>query len=117
MQNINNGKNNNLVAGIDIGSENIYCAIGSIAKENSTIKLLGIGSRPVNESYKKGAITNRNKLIEQFHNFMVDNDDNIPDNELGDIDSLQGVRKFPARVKCAGLAWSSLKKAIGNIKN
>ena len=48
---------------------------------------------------------------------MVDNDDNIPDNELGDIDSLQGVRKFPARVKCAGLAWSSLKKAIGNIKN
>ncbi|MFL2634802.1 MAG: Fe-S cluster assembly sulfur transfer protein SufU [Dehalococcoidia bacterium] len=62
-------------------------------------------------------IQKANKLIEQFHNFMVDNDDNIPDNELGDIDSLQGVRKFPARVKCAGLAWSSLKKAIGNIKN
>ena len=26
---MNNIKNSNLVAGIDIGSENIYCAIGS----------------------------------------------------------------------------------------
>tara|TARA_Y100001970_G_scaffold269488_1_gene362048 strand:- start:4398 stop:4838 length:441 start_codon:yes stop_codon:yes gene_type:complete len=62
-------------------------------------------------------IQKASNLIEQFHNFMIDNDDSISDNELGDIDALQGVRKFPARVKCAGLAWSSLKKAIDNINN
>lgn len=65
MQNIN-GNDNKLVAGIDIGSENIYCAIGSLIPENSRIKLLGIGKCSVKESFKKGSITNRNQLIEQL---------------------------------------------------
>jgi len=65
MQNIN-GIDNKLVAGIDIGSENIYCAIGSLIPENSRIKLLGIGKCSVKESFKKGSITNRNQLIEQL---------------------------------------------------
>jgi|TARA_Y100001970_G_scaffold294096_1_gene446772 nitrogen fixation NifU-like protein len=57
------------------------------------------------------------KIIEQFHSFMVDNDDDSEYNQLGDIDALQGVRKFPARVKCASLAWVSLEKAISSIDN
>ena len=66
MQGINNIKNSNVIAGIDIGSENIYCAIGSLGPENSRIKLLGIGKCSVKESFSKGAITNRNQLIEQL---------------------------------------------------
>ncbi|MCL6632406.1 MAG: SUF system NifU family Fe-S cluster assembly protein [Alicyclobacillus herbarius] len=31
---------------------------------------------------------------------------------LGDLESLQGVSKFPARVKCALLAWQALEKAV-----
>jgi len=65
MQNIN-GIDNKLVAGIDIGSENIYCAIGSLIPESSRIKLLGIGKCSVKESFKNGSITNRNQLIEQL---------------------------------------------------
>ncbi len=66
MQSINNIKNNTVIAGIDIGSENIYCAIGSPEIESSRIKLLGIGKCPVKDSFSKGAITNRNRLIEQL---------------------------------------------------
>ena len=66
MKGINNIKNSTIVTGIDIGSENIFCAIGSLESENSKIKLLGIGKCPVEESFNKGAITNRNKLIEQL---------------------------------------------------
>ena len=66
MQKIKNGSDNNFVTGIDIGSENIYCAIGSLISETSRIKLLGIGKSSVKESFKKGAITNRNQLIEQL---------------------------------------------------
>ena len=66
MQKIKNGSDNNLVTGIDIGSENIYCAIGSLISETSRIKLLGIGKSSVKESFKKGAITNRTQLIEQL---------------------------------------------------
>lgn len=32
--------------------------------------------------------------------------------EVGDLAALAGVRKYPARVKCAMLGWQSLKEAI-----
>jgi len=35
-----------------------------------------------------------------------------PASELGDIDALQGVAKFPVRVKCALLAWKVLGEAL-----
>ncbi|KRW92547.1 nitrogen fixation protein NifU [Alicyclobacillus tengchongensis] len=31
--------------------------------------------------------------------------------ELGELESLQGVSKFPARIKCATLAWQALERA------
>lgn len=31
---------------------------------------------------------------------------------LGDLEALQGVRKFPVRVKCATLAWNTLQEAL-----
>ncbi len=37
----------------------------------------------------------------------------VPDsNQLGDASMLSGVAKFPARIKCATLAWKALEKAI-----
>ncbi|MGL4820344.1 MAG: Fe-S cluster assembly sulfur transfer protein SufU [Bacilli bacterium] len=38
-----------------------------------------------------------------------DYDDEI---DLGDIEALSGVSKFPARIKCATLAWKALEKGI-----
>ena len=32
--------------------------------------------------------------------------------EMGDLEALQGVRKFPVRIKCALLAWSALQDGI-----
>ena len=32
--------------------------------------------------------------------------------EMGDLASLQGVRKFPIRIKCALLGWSALQDAL-----
>ena len=58
-----NGYDNEIVAGIDIGSENIFCSIGIVEKKKN-IKLLGLGKSSVKDSFKKGAITNRNKLLE-----------------------------------------------------
>jgi nitrogen fixation NifU-like protein len=34
------------------------------------------------------------------------------DSDLGDIEALAGVAKFPARVKCASLAWKTLEQAL-----
>ena len=34
--------------------------------------------------------------------------------EYEDIEALSGVNKFPARIKCATLAWNALRKGIEN---
>lgn len=35
-----------------------------------------------------------------------------PGSVLGDLEALQGVRKFPVRIKCANLAWTTLDEAL-----
>jgi len=35
-----------------------------------------------------------------------------PDVKLGDLEALQGVVKFPVRIKCATLAWNTLAQAV-----
>jgi nitrogen fixation NifU-like protein len=35
-----------------------------------------------------------------------------PDVKLGDLEALQGVVKFPVRIKCATLAWNTLAQAL-----
>jgi len=32
--------------------------------------------------------------------------------DLGDIEALRGVSKFPARIKCATLAWKAMEKGL-----
>lgn len=52
-------------------------------------------------------------LVEHMRAVMHGTED--PDEErLGDGIALVGVRKFPARVKCALLSWMALKDALGN---
>jgi nitrogen fixation NifU-like protein len=50
-------------------------------------------------------------LIDTFTSVMRGSDDFDPD-ELGDLEALTGVRKFPVRVKCATLAWHTLDDAV-----
>jgi nitrogen fixation protein NifU and related proteins len=51
------------------------------------------------------------KLSKIFSDIMQgkDYDDDI---DLGDIEALQGVAKFPARIKCATLAWKAMEKGL-----
>ena len=36
--------------------------------------------------------------------------------DLGDLEALQGVVKFPVRIKCATLAWNTLTQSISEIQ-
>ena len=58
-------------------------------------------------------------LFDNFHEMCAgdeDGDANVPDLEMeDDVDRLQvlaGVRQFPMRVKCATLAWHTMKAAM-----
>ena len=50
-------------------------------------------------------------LFEQFHD-MVTREGAGAGAELGKLEVLAGVREFPARVKCATLAWHTLRAAL-----
>mgnify|MGYP001215192126 CR=1 FL=1 len=48
--------------------------------------------------------------IEAFQQLMITGESS--DYDLGDSEMLVGVAKFPARVKCASLAWKTLEQAL-----
>ena len=48
--------------------------------------------------------------IEAFQQLMLTGEPG--DYDLGDSEMLAGVAKFPARVKCASLAWKTLEQAL-----
>ena len=53
------------------------------------------------------------QLSQRFRELMKGRE--LADEELdqmGDLEALQGVRKFPIRIKCALLAWSTLEDSI-----
>ncbi|MCU0735849.1 MAG: SUF system NifU family Fe-S cluster assembly protein [Methylotetracoccus sp.] len=51
-------------------------------------------------------------LFQTFHRITTDQDHEIQLEELGKLAVLAGVRAYPARVKCATLAWHSLEAAL-----
>ncbi|HSJ91399.1 MAG TPA: SUF system NifU family Fe-S cluster assembly protein [Ilumatobacter sp.] len=54
-------------------------------------------------------------LVRKFKGMMSiesDEDSPIEDVPLGDLEALQGVVKFPVRIKCATLAWNTLIEAL-----
>ncbi|KKB33675.1 Fe-S cluster assembly sulfur transfer protein SufU [Bacillus thermotolerans] len=55
------------------------------------------------------------KLSNVFSEMMLGND--YPEDlDLGDIEALQGVSQFPARIKCATLAWKAMEKGLSEQK-
>ncbi|MGO4372878.1 Fe-S cluster assembly sulfur transfer protein SufU [Paenibacillus sp. 2TAB19] len=51
-------------------------------------------------------------MAERFSGLMKGQE--VEFEELEDIEALSGVNKFPARIKCATLAWNALRKGIEN---
>ena len=84
---------------LDLSFEGTGCAISTASASLMTDALKG----------KK--LDEVEHLFEEFHQ-MVTHDDTEPDPELGKLEVLAGVREFPARVKCATLAWHTLQAAL-----
>ncbi len=52
------------------------------------------------------------KILDRFHDLLTT--DTPVTKELGKLVVFCGVRDYPARVKCATLAWHTLKSALDN---
>lgn len=63
------------------------------------------------DAMKGKTLAEAHELFERFHT-MLTSDDEIPALALDKLTVLAGVRAFPARVKCATLAWHTLESAL-----
>jgi nitrogen fixation protein NifU and related proteins len=63
------------------------------------------------DAVKGRPVSDARSLFERFHR-MVTTPPDQPVEDLGKLSVLSGVREFPVRVKCASLAWHTLRAAL-----
>jgi len=68
-------------------------------------------------SLMTGAVKDRTReeaerLFEQVHKLVTEGPADVNTEVLGKLTVLSGVSEFPARVKCASLAWHTLRAAL-----
>jgi len=65
------------------------------------------------DAIKGKSVAEAEALFEAFHKMVTTPMSEEPDESaVGKLAVFSGVREFPARVKCASLAWHTLKAAI-----
>ena len=72
----------------------------------------------MSQAVKGKSVDDVKALVRKFKGLMsVDEADDEPaaDVPLGDLEALQGVVKFPVRIKCATLAWNTLLQAMAEL--
>ena len=62
------------------------------------------------EAVKAKPLDDVHQLIDIFKDMMRGQP--VDTEELGDLEALEGVQKFPVRIKCALLAWTTLEEAL-----
>jgi nitrogen fixation NifU-like protein len=88
---------------VDISFQGSGCAISKASASLMTSILKG---KTVEEA---------EKIFNKFHLLVTDKLGDNPDIEdLGKLAVFAGVREFPARVKCASLAWHTMINALHN---
>ena len=63
------------------------------------------------ENVKGKTVEEAQSLFERFQQ-MITGPSDTPAPDLGKLTVLAGVRQFPVRVKCASLAWHTLRAAV-----
>ena len=66
------------------------------------------------DAVKGKSVPAARQLFEQFHEMVTDRSVPADSETLGKLVVFEGVRDYPARVKCASLAWHTLHAAIDN---
>jgi nitrogen fixation NifU-like protein len=86
-------------------------SIRDIAFQGSGCAISKASASMMTQSVKGKTREQAKRLFEQFHRTVTGNQ-NGDSAELGKLQVFAGVRQFPARVKCATLAWHALRAAL-----
>jgi nitrogen fixation NifU-like protein len=85
--------------------------IADVAFQGSGCAISKASASLMTESVKGKTVADANQLFSRFQQMITAAPDS-PIEHLGKLTALAGVRQFPIRVKCATLAWHTLRAAI-----
>jgi nitrogen fixation NifU-like protein len=95
---------------VDIKLTGHGCSISQSSSSLMSGAVKGKSVEEVNEgidSFKKLMTVHESALAKE-----EDHDDEVDLRRLGELAALQGVVKFPVRIKCATLAWNTLRQGL-----
>jgi nitrogen fixation protein NifU and related proteins len=94
----------------------------SISQSSASMMSSAVKGRSLEEAR---AVTRAFKALMSIHENRLEGDDGDgsgtdapspdPEVKLGDLEALQGVVKFPVRIKCATLSWNTLTQALDEV--
>ena len=91
---------------MDLSFEGAGCAISKASASLMTSMLKGKSVEEAKEWFEKFTTVVTTKSTEE-----------VDISEFGKLAALAGVREFPARVKCASLAWRTLDAALKGVES
>ena len=86
-------------------------AIKDVAFTGSGCAISKASASIMTDSLKGKSVAEARALFERFHRMITTPPDQSVE-DMGKLSVLAGVREFPVRVKCASLAWHTLKAAL-----
>jgi nitrogen fixation NifU-like protein len=87
--------------------------IADVAFQGSGCAISKASASLMTEALKGKTRDEAQALFDRFHH-LITSDLSAPAEDLGKLSALGGVREFPTRVKCASLAWHTLKAALAD---
>ena len=86
--------------------------INDVSFQGSGCAISRASASMMTQSVKGKTTREAEKTFEAFRSMMTDLDAELDYDTLGDLESLSGVIEFPTRIKCAVLAWHTLRAAM-----
>jgi nitrogen fixation protein NifU and related proteins len=87
--------------------------IADVAFEGSGCAISKASASLMTEAVKGKTVAEATVLFDRFHNLVTSPpDEPVTTSGLGKLAVFAGVREYPARVKCASLAWHTMKNAV-----
>ena len=86
--------------------------ISDVAFQGSGCAISRASASMLTQSIKGQSVEKAHQIFEAFHNMLTDPSAEVDYDLLDDLESLSGVSDFPTRIKCAVLAWHTLRAAL-----
>ena len=86
--------------------------ISDVAFQGSGCAISRASASMLTQSIKGQSVEKAHEIFEAFHNMLTDPSAEVDYDLLDDLESLSGVSNFPTRIKCAVLAWHTLRAAL-----